>query len=171
MAEAVLDPFVVALGQGTLPKQVFQSYMAQDVYFLTSFAHGYDAAGKRCRNDRSLTPSVAANVLATLEDLKGGVLDELRLHQSFDQSSQAYTDLQPTLATSRYTEWLKTVSNDPNSSAATILAAMVPCLRLYAYIGCTLRKAFPETGQPYRGMQILDRRTIVYWIIIIMHAF
>lgn len=150
VAEALLDPFVVALGQGILPKSVFQSYIAQDAYFLSSFARGYDTAGERCRSDRTLTPSVAANVIATLEDLKAGVLEELKLHDQCGQSSsQAGNTFQPTAATSRYTEWLEVVINDSDSSAATILAAMVPCLRLYAYLGCTLRKAFPEANQPY----------------------
>lgn len=37
---ALYHPFVVSLAAGTLPKQAFQRYMAQDAYFLKAFKNG-----------------------------------------------------------------------------------------------------------------------------------
>ena len=39
--------------------------------------------------------------------------------------------------------FLLQVASDPNETTAGILASMMPCMRLYAYIGCTLAEAFP----------------------------
>lgn len=39
----------------------------------------------------------------------------------------------------------------PQTSVAEVLAAMVPCSRLYAFLGCQLARAHPvRHGNPYR---------------------
>jgi thiaminase len=53
---------------------------------------------------------------------------------------------------------LTQVGADPSSSCAEVLAAMAPCMRLYAFLGATLARAFPvdnssssSVSSTYRG--------------------
>ena len=59
----------------------------------------------------------------------------------------------PAPATAKYVNFLSEILNDDDGggeeSVGGILAAMVPCLRLYAFLGCTLSKAFPEARHAY----------------------
>jgi len=41
----------------------------------------------------------------------------------------------PVQATTEYVDFLLAVASDPTSSVAQVLASMVPCMRLYAFIG------------------------------------
>lgn len=69
----VLDhPFVRGIGDGSLPRELFAGYVAQDAFFLESFARAYAFA---------LARSTDTATLLTLADLlAGGVRDELGLH-------------------------------------------------------------------------------------------
>ena len=48
----VAHPFVVALGEGTLPEAAFRHYLIQDYLFLIHFARAYALAGTRARTWR-----------------------------------------------------------------------------------------------------------------------
>src|SRR5205823_265993 len=73
-AAAVAHPFVRGLGDGTLARERFQRYVAQDAYFLESFARAYALGLARCP-DR-------AGIWAFFE-LLAGVQAELRLHADY----------------------------------------------------------------------------------------
>ena len=53
-------------------------------------------------------------------------------------------------ATIDYTSFLEKISRDPTATAAEVVAAMVPCMTLYAILGKRLEKAGVEDDNPYR---------------------
>ena len=46
--QSLWDPFVLGLGAGTLKKETFATYVAQDAAFLKSFADAYNRAERKC---------------------------------------------------------------------------------------------------------------------------
>ena len=75
VAGAVLaHPFVGGIGDGSLPRRLFAGYIAQDAFFLESFARAY-ALGLARSSDTS--------TLLTLAALIAGVSEELGLHSSY----------------------------------------------------------------------------------------
>ncbi|KAL4419962.1 hypothetical protein ABPG75_007060 [Micractinium tetrahymenae] len=141
---ALHHPFVRALAAGELPREAFQSYIAEDAFFLRSFAEGYSAAMQRCGPQQQ-------HLAQALGELLTGVQEELKLHDSY--AAEWGVDLsqhqQPLPATRAYIEWLHAIASDPQQGVAGIVSAMVPCLRLYAYLALQLAKAFPEADHEY----------------------
>ena len=121
----LLHPFVRGLADGSLPPWRYRDYVAQDAFFLRAFAGAYQLAGARCAD---------AEGRALYARLAQGVEDELQLHRR--QAERLGIDLrrvQATDATLAYTEFLTaTAATRPEPCAA---AAMLPCLRLYAWLG------------------------------------
>ena len=147
---SLFHPFVLALAQGTLPKAAFQGYVAEDAFFLKSFAKGYDAAYARV-NRAGLSAAKASAASTQLRSLRDGCLEELSMHDAYaakwgiDHSSH----MTPAPATKKYIDFLLDIIEDPEETVAGVLAAMVPCLRLYAYLGCTLSAAFSDANHAY----------------------
>ena len=143
LARACLDHgFVRGLAAGDLNTDAFKRYVAQDVFFLRAFFGAYAVAAAKCATSARL------DVAHRIHSLMRGVLDELRLHASFAQSLGIDLDnVEPHPATRAYTDFLlhTSWSRDP----AEILAAMIPCMRLYAYLGQEL-KGRDEPDNPYR---------------------
>jgi thiaminase/transcriptional activator TenA len=135
-AEALAHPFVRRLGDGSLDREIFADYVAQDAFFLESFARAYALA---------LARSTDTPTLLTLADLLGGVREELGLHSSY--AARWGIDMAgvvPTPATLAYTEFL--LATAATSGLAVIFAAMTPCMRLYAFLGASLDA---ESAGPY----------------------
>jgi thiaminase/transcriptional activator TenA len=135
-AEALAHPFVRRLGDGSLDREIFAGYVAQDAFFLESFARAYALA---------LARSTDTPTLLTLADLLGGVREELGLHSSY--AARWGIDMAgvvPTPATLAYTEFL--LATAATSGLAVIFAAMTPCMRLYAFLGASLDA---ESAGPY----------------------
>ncbi|KAG2431981.1 hypothetical protein HYH02_013197 [Chlamydomonas schloesseri] len=130
------DPFVQGMAQGTLDKRAFQHYVAQDAYFLHYFARAYGIA---------LSKALALDE-QTFEDLTGllrGVHEELRLHGSYAAKwgvDMTVAGTRPSAATKAYTDFLMDVADEhgQDGSVAEILAAMLPCARLYGFLGAAL---------------------------------
>ena len=75
LAQAALaHRFVRGLADGTLPRPVFQTYVAQDAYFLDAFVRAYALALARCPDQDGLR---------SFFDLLAGALDELKLHAGY----------------------------------------------------------------------------------------
>jgi thiaminase (transcriptional activator TenA) len=126
LALACLDhPFVQGIGDGSLPKPKFAYYVGQDAFFLEAFARAYSIAAAKVTDWQDFQ---------VFHDLAGGVLQELSLHQGY--ASQWGVDLSqvnPGAATRRYTDFLlATAWSQPVGITA---AAMLPCMRLYAFLG------------------------------------
>ena len=135
-AEVLAHPFVRGIGDGSLPRELFARYLAQDAFFLESFARAYALA--LARSDDTAT-------LLTLADLLTGVRQELGLHASYAASwGTDMADVEPLPATSAYTEFL--LATACTEDLGVIFAAMTPCMRLYAWLGASLDAG---TAGPY----------------------
>ncbi len=131
--------FVRGLANGTLDPEAFKGYVAQDAFFLRSFLGAYCLAAAKCTD--------APKHVRTLLDLAGGVLEELKLHDRYAHSLEI--DLErvgPRRATSAYSDFLRHTAW--SAEPGEIVAAMTPCLRLYAFLGQSLAPA--QEDNPYR---------------------
>ena len=141
LAQACLDSsFVRGLADGSLAADSFRRYVAQDAFFLSAFFSAYALAAARTA-DR-------IEVARRLHALMHGVLEELELHRAYaerlDIDLEAVT---PNAAAKGYTEFLARTAW--NAKPGEILAAMTPCMRLYAWLGRRL-SAGDHAGNPYR---------------------
>ena len=66
--------FVQGLKNGNLPKNIFQEYVAQDYFFLESFAKAYGLAVSKSKDKNSIK---------VLSQLLAGVSEELILHETY----------------------------------------------------------------------------------------
>lgn len=135
-AAARAHPFVGGLVDGTLPRDVFAGYIAQDSFFLESFARAYALA---------LAHSPDRASLDTFADLLAGVREELRLHASYAQRwGIDLATVTPTTATLAYTDFLLATAS--LGGVALTCAAMTPCMRLYTYLGQSLSADPSDNG-------------------------
>src|SRR5229473_5787440 len=99
LAERILaHGFVRGLGDGSLPIDSFKGYVAQDAYFLEAFARAYAFC---------LAYGTSRDDLHGFAELIAGVLDELKLHQSYAARWQVeLTGVTPAPATRAYVDFL-----------------------------------------------------------------
>jgi thiaminase/transcriptional activator TenA len=129
--EALAHPFIRGLGDGSLEREIFAGYVAQDAFFLESFARAYALALVRSSD----TPTLIA-----LAALIAGVGDELGLHNSYAARwGIDMAGVEPSSATWAYTDFL--LATAATSGLDVVLAAMTPCMRLYAWLGASLDAA------------------------------
>ena len=126
LAELSLNTkFVQGLKSGNLPKHIFQEYLAQDYFFLETFAKAYGLAVSKSKDKYSIR---------TLSQLLIGVSEELILHETYAKEWDIdLTNNYIKPATKNYTDFLDNVSK--KLSAVEIMFAMTPCMRLYSWIG------------------------------------
>jgi len=139
LSEACLrHAFVRGIASGELALERFRVYVSQDAYFLEAFARAYAFA---------LARSPDREGIFVFRDLLAGVFEELALHRSYAERWGIDLEPEPLPSTSSYCEFLlRKASLDP---VGHIIAAMVPCMRLYAFLGQQLAPALnPES--PYR---------------------
>ena len=139
LAEASLrSPFVRGVADGTLAREAFVGYVAQDAHFLTAFARAYALA---------LAASPDTATLLALADLVTGVREELRLHEAYAARWGVSAEgAEPAPATLAYTDFL--LATAATAGLGTVCAAMTPCMRLYAHLGAALTRGGPPAG-PY----------------------
>lgn len=120
--------FVRGLGDGALPVASFKRYVAQDAYFLEAFARAYAFC---------LANSTARDDLHGFAELIAGVLEELKLHAGYAERWQVdLTGVAPVAATRAYTDFLLETAR--RGVLGETIAAMTPCMRLYAFLGQSL---------------------------------
>ncbi len=130
---------VRGLGDGTLLLESFREYVAQDAFFLESFARAYALA---------LAHSPDGEGMRQFAGLVTGVLEELRLHESYAEGwGVKLSEVEPTAATLNYTDFL--LSTASLKSVGETCAAMVPCMRLYAFLGQSLAGEGYDAGNRY----------------------
>ncbi len=121
-------PFVRGLGDGSLPVAAFKGYVAQDAYFLEAFARAYAFC---------LANSISREDLYGFSELIAGVLEELKLHKAYAERWKVdLTGVTPVGATQSYVGFLLTSAR--HGILGDTIAAMVPCMRLYAWLGQSL---------------------------------
>jgi thiaminase/transcriptional activator TenA len=137
LAEAALaHPFVRGIADGTLDQDRFAGYVAQDTFFLESFARAYALA---------IAHSPDRVALDAFADLLDGVRTELRLHASYAQQwGIDLSTVTPSPATAAYTDFL--LATAALGGVGLTCAAMTPCMRLYAHIGRRLADG-PVSGR------------------------
>jgi thiaminase/transcriptional activator TenA len=135
LARACLDhAFVQALAAGTLEARRFGAYVAQDAFFLRAFLQAYALALARSDDPEEFRV------------LLNGAAAELQLHAGY--AAELGLDLRgvvPTPACRAYTDFL--LHTAWHSGLDEILAALTPCMRLYAWLGTELS---PGCGGPYQ---------------------
>lgn len=140
---ALNNPFVLALAHGTLSRQSFAQYIAQDAHFLEFFSKSYELARGRCAD-------TASDVYRELTKLLEGVQSELKLHGAYAESLGVTTEMieKPNASTRAYTSFLMRIAKS-SADIPHVLAAMAPCSRLYGFLGCQLAAVFPSKDHPY----------------------
>lgn len=134
-AETLAHPFVRRLADGTLPRESFAAFVAQDAFFLEAFCRAYGFG---------LAHSPDRMALDTFAGLLAGVREELQLHASY--AAEWGIDLstvQPVPATLAYTDFLLTVA--ARGDIGVTCAALTPCMRLYAHLGQSLSASTSDT--------------------------
>lgn len=126
LATACLQhPFVQGIGDGSLAKEKFAYYVAQDAFFLEAFARAYSIAAAKVPDWQGFN---------IFHDLASGVLQELKLHQGYaEQWGVDLQTIEPGTATRRYTDFLLATAWSQEVGVTTV--AMLPCMRLYAFLG------------------------------------
>ncbi len=133
-------PFVMGLVSGSLDKDSFKQYIAQDAFFLRAFRKAFALAIAKCDDIR---------IAKTLHGLMAGVLTELNLHEEYSKSLGINLQTVVPLKECRaYTDFLLRTAWQGN--LAEIMAAMAPCMVLYSYLGNALKEIMdPQT--PYKN--------------------
>lgn len=140
LARAALDHrFVRGIADGALPLENFQDYLAQDAFYLQSFARAYALA---------LAHSPDTEGMNHFAELLAGTLEELKLHESYAARWKVNLGKAiPGESTLAYTDFLlATASLRP---VGEVCAAMTPCMRLYASLGQSLSKEGVGEDNPY----------------------
>jgi thiaminase/transcriptional activator TenA len=125
-----IHDFVEGLGNGSLPVESFKRYVAQDAYFLEAFARAYAfcLANGSSRDD-----------LYAFAELISGVVEELKLHKSYTERLEIdLSNVTPVAATKFYVEFLLNTAR--RGRLDETIAAMTPCMRLYAWLGQSLAR-------------------------------
>ena len=138
-------PFVVALGDGTLPQETFRFYILQDARFLTELAKSFAFAATKTDN--------RDQILKFGELLMDTVQVERALHEMYagrfglTVQQMAATPMTPT--NYAYTRHMLQIA--ATGSLAEVVTVMLPCAWIYAVIGEHFtRLGEPPVGHPYR---------------------
>jgi thiaminase/transcriptional activator TenA len=143
-------PFVIQLGNGTLPERKFKYYILQDARFLGDLARVFSAAAQKAPDSES---ALKFNKLA--EDT---IIVERSLHESYGKkwkmTAKQMTSVPMAPTNFAYTRHMLTVA--ATGSACEITVVALPCAWIYCVVGKhLLRKGAPPKGHPYRDWLML----------------
>ncbi len=140
----LLHPFVIALGNGTLPLKKFQYYILQDARYLEELAKVF-AAGATKADD-------AETALRFAQLVEDTIVVERGLHQSYGTQWQLTahdmrsTPLSPT--NYAYCRHMRSVAQTGTLGETTVVA--LPCAWIYCDVGQhLLRNGPPKPSHPY----------------------
>lgn len=138
-------PFVVALGQGTLPERKFKFYILQDARFLGDLARVFAAGAQKAPD--------AASGLRFAKLVEETLIVERNLHERYGKrwkmtpQQMASVPMAPT--TYAYTRHMLAVAATGTAAELTVVA--LPCAWIYCVVGRhLLRNGPPKPGHPYR---------------------
>lgn len=128
-------PFVRGLGDGTLPRERFQAYVAQDYVFLVDYGRLLALGAARSPDLPTMRrfAELTQSILVTEMDLHRG------LAASWDVDEPTLAATEPTPTTSAYVDFL--LRTAALGDLAELVAALLPCMWSYAEIGERLAAA------------------------------
>lgn len=143
-------PFVVALGNGTLPECKFRYYILQDARFLGELARVFSAGAQRAPD--------AESALRLTKLAEETIVVERSLHESYgskwNMSPRQMTAVPMAPTNYAYTRHMLTVAQC--GSAAEITVVALPCAWIYCVVGRhLLRNGPPPKRHPYRDWLML----------------
>jgi len=143
-------PFVIQLGNGTLPERKFRYYILQDARFLGDLARVFSAAAQKAPDSES---ALRFNKLA-----EETIIVERSLHESYGKKWKMTAKQMisvPMAPTSfAYTRHMLAVA--ATGSACEITVVALPCAWIYCVVGKHLfRKGPPLKNHPYRDWLML----------------
>jgi len=143
-------PFVIALGNGTLPEGKFKYYILQDARFLSDLARVFSAGALRAPDSES-----ALRFTKLAEETS---VVEHSLHEGYGtkwkMSPAQMTSVPMAPTTYAYTRHMLTVA--ASGSAAEITVVALPCAWIYCVVGQHLFKnGPPPKSHPYRDWLML----------------
>ena len=125
-------PFVQGIKKGSLNEDAFKIYVAQDAFFLRAFRQAYALAIAKC--DDTETAKIFHKLMA-------GILEELNLHKEYSRKLGIDIDkVKPLPACRAYTDFLLRIAYQKGIDE--IVAAVAPCMVLYAFIGKKLAENY-----------------------------
>jgi len=146
----LIHPFVVALGNGTLPEKKFKYYILQDARCLGDLARVFSAGALRAPDSES-----ALRLTKLAEDT---IVVERSLHEGYgsrwDMSAKDMTAVPMAPTNYAYTRHMLTVAH--TGSVAEITVVALPCAWIYCVVGQHLLKhGPPKNDHPYRDWLML----------------
>ncbi len=143
-------PFVLALGDGTLPERKFRYYIQQDARFLGDLARVFSAAAQKAPDSDS---ALQFNKLAA-----DTIIVERSLHESYGKKWKMTAKQMSSvpMAPTNYAYTRHMLSVAASGTAAEITVVALPCAWIYCVIGQhLLRKGLPPKNHPYRDWLML----------------
>ena len=146
----LIHPFVVALGNGTLPERKFKYYILQDARFLGDLARIFSAGALRAPESES-----ALRLTKLAEET---IVVERSLHEGYGlkwrMTAKQMTAVPMAPTTYAYTRHMLTVA--ASGTAAEIMVVTLPCAWIYCVLGQHLLKhGPPKENHPYRDWLML----------------
>ncbi|MCH7409310.1 thiaminase II [Belliella sp. DSM 111904] len=124
--QKILDmDFNKQLTDGSLDKEKFKFYMAQDAYYLGEFGKALSAISSRMKD--------LDDVLAFSNFASGAIVVERALHEGYFKSLGVPDDVKPSPTCLLYTNFL--LNHAAYSNVEVALAAVLPCFWIYKRVG------------------------------------
>lgn len=143
--ECLNHPFVMGIGDGTLPVEKFRHFMLQDYLYLFDYARVFAFGGVKAR-EPELMRSFAANVDAIL----GG---EMKIHRAYMKrlgiTEEQVFKVKPALDNLSYTNYMLSVAS--SGGPMEIVASILACSWSYAEIGQALAAVPGAAEHPFYG--------------------
>jgi thiaminase (transcriptional activator TenA) len=143
-------PFVVALGNGTLPERKFRYYILQDARFLSDLARVFAAGAQKAPD--------ADSALRFAKLVDETIITERGLHESYGtrwkmtKNQMSSVPMAPT--NFAYTRHMLAVAQSGTAAEITVVA--LPCAWIYCVVGHhLLRDGPPKPDHPYRDWLML----------------
>ncbi|KAJ2969769.1 hypothetical protein NQ176_g8497 [Zarea fungicola] len=145
--EFVHHPFVMGLGNGSLPLESFKGYIIQDYIYLVHFARANALAAYKTKNIGDIKRS---------SDIVGHIVHEMDLHinycKTFNISEEEIQGTEELQACTAYTRYVLDIGQSEDWLALQM--ALAPCLLGYGAVADMLL-AHPDT--------VRDAETNIYW--------
>jgi len=143
-------PFVVGLGNGTLPERKFKYYILQDGRFLGDLARVFAISAVKAPD--------ADSAIRFAKLVEETLVVERSLHENYgkrwslSRKHMAEVPMAPT--NYAYTRHMLQIAENNSALAATVVA--LPCAWIYCVVGQhLLRKGAPPKSHPYRDWLML----------------